>query len=94
MLALAWVLAVIGAVMAYIISLAGAMSTVPQLHWQDALVGVPVPVVAAALALWRLTHPDSPAEHRWVSATLCLGLGLFTLLFMAETYFNQPGGPR
>jgi len=96
MLAFAWICAVLGAIVAYVISLAGAMSTVPQLHWQDALVAVPLPVVAAALACWRLLHPLAPgaAQRPWVAATLALGLALFTLLFMAEGYFDQPGGPR
>jgi hypothetical protein len=97
MLALAWMLAILGAIVAYVISLAGAMSTVPQLHWQDALVAVPLPVVAAALAAWRLLHPipaNPPTAGRpWVSAALALGLALFTLFFMAESYFDQPGGP-
>ena len=97
MLALTWICAVLGAIVAYIISLAGAMSTVPQLHWQDALVAVPLPVVAAGLAGWRLLHPVFPtpatAQRPWISATLALGLAFFTLLFMAESYFDQPGGP-
>jgi hypothetical protein len=38
---LAWILAIIDATVAYIISLAGAMRTVPQLYWREALVGVP-----------------------------------------------------
>jgi len=96
MLALAWILALLGAIVAYVISLAGAMSTVPQLHWQDALVAVPLPVVAAVLAGWRLRHrvaPPSAAARPWISAAFALGLALLTLLFMAESYFDQPGGP-
>jgi hypothetical protein len=97
MLALAWICAVLGAIIAYIVSLAGAMSTVPQLHWQDALVAVPLPLVAAALAGWRLLHPilrtPASAPRPWISAALALGLAFFTLLFMAESYFDQPGGP-
>ena len=50
MLALAWIFALVGAAVAWVISLAGAMSTVPQLHWQDALYAIPLPVVAAGLA--------------------------------------------
>lgn len=96
MLALAWIFALLGAIVAYVISLAGAMSTVPQLHWQDALVAVPLPVAAAVLAGWRLQHraaPPSATARPWISAALALGLALLTLLFMAESYFDQPGGP-
>ena len=98
MLALAWLCAVFGAIVAYIISLAGAMKTVPELHWRDALVGLPLPMIAAALALWRLIHPvpppSAPLERRWISATLALGLAFLTLLLMAVSYFDQPDGPR
>jgi hypothetical protein len=40
MLPFAWICAVLGAILAYIVSLAGAMRTVPQLYWQEALVAV------------------------------------------------------
>jgi hypothetical protein len=95
MLALAWICAVLGVIVAWVVSLAGAMSTVPQLHWRDAMVGVPLPVVAAGLAGWRLLYPtnSSAARRPWIAASLALGLALFTLFFMAESYFDQPGGP-
>lgn len=98
MLAFAWICAVLGAILAYITSLAGAMRTVPQLYWREALVAVPLPVLAAALASWRLLHPvqpDSASTGRpWISATLALLLALLTLLLIATSYFDQPGGPR
>jgi hypothetical protein len=63
-----------GTAIAYIISLAGAMSSLPQLHWQDALVAVPLAVVGAALAGWRRLHPVRPAPANaprpWLSASL------------------------
>ena len=46
MLPLAWLLSILGAVVAFIVSLAGAMKTVPQLPWREAVVGVPLPVLA------------------------------------------------
>jgi uncharacterized membrane protein len=95
---LAWILAIVGAILAYIISLAGAMRTVPQLYWQEALVGVPLPVVAGALAAWCLFRPTrSPqaiTRRPWLSAGAPLVLAILTLLLMAVSYFEQPGGPR
>ena len=93
MLGLAWVLAVVGVMVAYIISLAGAMSTVPQLHWQDALLGVPLPVSAGALDAWCLVRPTRAQTKRpWLAAGLPLALACLALLFMAVSYFDQPGG--
>ncbi|HSB54448.1 MAG TPA: hypothetical protein VLD58_08830 [Gemmatimonadales bacterium] len=95
MLLLAWILAIAGAVVAFVVSLAGAMSSVPQLHWQDAIVAIPLPVLAGSLAAWRLARPGTPkpAARSGVAAVLPLGLAVLTLLFMAMTYFEQPGGP-
>jgi len=98
MLIFAWILAIVGAIMAYIISLAGAMRTVPQLYWHEALIGVPLPVVAGALAAWRLfwptRSPQAITERPWISAGAPLVLAIFTLLLMAVSYFEQPGGPK
>jgi hypothetical protein len=97
MLGLAWVLAVVGVIVAYIISLAGAMSTVPQLHWQDALLGIPLPVSAGALAAWCLVRPirrpQTASAPPWIAAGIPLALAFLALLFMAVSYFDQPGGP-
>ena len=95
MIALAWILAVLGFAVAFVVSLAGAMSTVPQLAWRDALVAVPLPALAALLAAFRLARPPRDRQQRaWIAAGLPLGLAIFTLLFMAQSYFGQPGGPR
>ena len=95
---LAWILALVGVILAYIISLAGAMRTVPQLYWREALIGVPLPLVAGALAAWCLFRPARPSqaltERPWISAGVPLVLALLTLLLMAVSYFEQPGGPR
>lgn len=96
MLALAWILAIAGLIMTCIISLAGAMSAVPQLHWQDALFGVPLPVVAGALAAWCLVRPARPPQvatkRPWIAAGVPLALAFLALLLMAVSYFEQPGG--
>jgi hypothetical protein len=94
MLVLAWVLALAGAVVAYVVSLAGAMRTVPRLSWREALVGVPLPMVAGLIAivcLVRVQRPSVPMGT--LSASLALGVAALTLAFMALTYFGQPGGP-
>jgi len=98
MLAFAWICAVLGAILAYIVSLAGAMRTVPRLYWREALVAVPLPVLAAVLAGWRLLHPlpssAASTQRPWIPASLALGLALLTLLLIATSYFDQPGGPQ
>ncbi len=98
MLGFAWICAVLGAIVAYVVSLAGAMRTVPRLYWREALVAVPLPLLATALAVWRLSHPLSSSasgtERPWISATLALGLALLTLLLIVTSYFDQPGGPQ
>jgi hypothetical protein len=97
MLALAWILAIVGVIVAYIISLAGAMSTVPQLHWQDAVVGIPLPLSAGVLAAWCLVRPIRRAQaastRPWIAAGVPFVLAVLALLFMAVSYFDQPGGP-
>ena len=95
MLALAWVLAIAGAIVAYVVSLAGAMKTVPQLPWREAIVALPLPLVAGALAAWCLFRPVRPsgAEPPWIGASIALALAALTLLFMYVSYFDQPNGP-
>ena len=91
-----WIVAIGGAVVAYVVSLAGAMKTVPSLSWREAIVGVPLPVVAGALAAWCLLGPTEPAEREppWIAASGALLVAAFTLLFLSVSYFDQPGGPR
>ncbi len=94
MLALSWLLAVAGVLVAYVISLAGAMRTVPELHWQEALVGIPLPIVAAVIAGRILSSaPAHAALRRRLSADAALGLAGLGLLLIAVSYFDQPGGP-
>ncbi|MDX2168426.1 MAG: hypothetical protein SF182_15230 [Deltaproteobacteria bacterium] len=93
MLILAWLLAIAGALVAFVVSLAGAMKTVPRLHWQEAIVAVPLPVLAAALALWCLLRPPPERAAPVLGASLALLIAFVTLLVMLMTYVEQPSGP-
>jgi Mg/Co/Ni transporter MgtE len=97
MVALTWILAIAGMIVAWIVSLAGAMKTVPRLPWREALVGVPLPVVAAALATWRVVQLADSSQatslRSWIAVGIPLGLAMLALLLMAVSYFEQPGGP-
>jgi hypothetical protein len=95
MLILAWLAALAGAAVAFVVSLAGAMKTVPRLHWQEAIVGVPLPLLAAALALACLLRAPPPPRTQppFIAASLALLFAALTLLFLAATYLDQPGGP-
>ena len=95
MIIIAWILALVGAIVAFIVSLAGAMKTVPQLNWQEAIVGIPLPLVAAAIAAWCLMRTPAEGRNRpLVSAGIPLVVAFLSLLLMAVSYFDQPGGPR
>jgi len=93
MVALAWIVAIAGAGVAYVISLAGAMKTVPSLSWREAIVGVPLPLVAGALAAWCLLRPMRSAQREppWIAASGALLVAAFTLLLLYISYFDQPG---
>ena len=95
MLVLAWICAAVGAIVAYVVSLAGAMKTVPSLDWHDALVGVPLPALGVLLAAYCLARrPESPGDKPWLAAGIPLALSCLALLIVAVSYFDQPGGPR
>lgn len=93
MIGLAWLLSVAGIVWAYIISLAGAMRTVPRLYAREALQGVPLPLVAGALAGWCLLRRPTAGERPWIAAGIPLALAVLALLIIAVSYFDQPSGP-
>jgi len=97
MLALAWVFAIVGLVTTWIVGLAGAMKTVPRLEWREAIVAVPLPLLAIGLAVWCLSRPippDGPRTDRpWIAAGIPLAVALLALLILAVSYLDQPGGP-
>lgn len=95
MVILAWLLALAGAIVAFVVSLAGAMKTVPRLPWQEAIVAVPLPLLAAVLSLWCLLRPPLAPRTQppFLAASLALLLAAVTLLFVVATYLGQPAGP-
>ena len=97
MLALAWLFAIVGLVATWVVGLAGAMKTVPRLEWREAIVGLPLPLLAIGLAAWCLYRPIRPGDPRterpWIAAGIPLALALLALLILAVSYFDQPAGP-
>jgi len=94
---LSWLLALAGAAVAFIVGLAGAMKTVPSLSFREAIVGVPLPALAVALAAWRLfgrPRPAATGRRPLIAAGLPLLLALLTFFYLAVSYLDQPGGPR
>ena len=95
MLALAWLFAIVGLVASWVVGLAGAMKTVPRLEWREAIVGLPLPLLAGGLAVWCLCRPIRPSGPRtdrpWIAAGIPLALALLALLILAVSYFDQPG---
>lgn len=87
----AWILSIIGFVVAFIIALAGAMRSVPRLSLTEAAVGVPVPLIAAAVAAYALVGATRNKKTvRAVLAIIPLGLSLLTLLFIFATWLARP----
>jgi hypothetical protein len=94
---LSWIAALAGLLVGFVVSLVGAMKAVPVLHWQEALVAVPLPVLAIVLAGSRFSSVPTasfPSRPRWLAAGVPILLGVLTLLHVANSYFDQPGGPR
>ena len=97
MIAFAWLLSIAAVVWAYIVSLAGAMRTVPRLYWGEAMTAVPLPLVAGTLAAWCMLRPIHPpqteADRPFIAAGIPLLLAVLALLIVAVSYLDQPGGP-
>ena len=89
---LSWLMAVTGVVWAWIISLAGAMKTVPSMSFGAALMTLPIPLAALALAATVAADARRGAVPR---ATLWLIGPVFALVALAvfigvASYFGQP----
>ncbi len=96
MIVLAWFAALAGLVVGFTATLVGAMKSIPVMHWQEALIAVPLPVLAIVLASLRFFSVPTfsqPQRPRWLAAGLPILFGVLTLLFVAASYFNPPVGP-
>lgn len=97
MIVLSWIAALAGLMVGFVVSLIGAMKAVPVLYWQEALIAAPLPVLAIILASLRFrTVPNAsePSRPRWLAAGIPILISVLTLLYVAGTYIDQPGGPR
>ena len=90
---LAWLAALAGAALAFIVSFASGMKTVPSMSIGEMLVGVPLPVVALAVAV-----PGIVACMRAQRVGRAIGafgvpaaLALLGLLVAVGSYIGQPG---
>lgn len=88
---LAWLFAVAGVAVAFVVSLAGAMKSVPRLDLLEALPAVPLPLLAIVLAVLRLRALQAGRAGSQVAALIPLGIAALTLLFVMATYLGQPG---
>jgi hypothetical protein len=93
---LSWILAIVGFVVGYIVTLAGAMKTVPSLSWKEALFGLPLSLIAAIMAGLKLFGPlpEGVTSRPWLAFGIPLAIAILSLLQVIGTYLSQPGGPR
>lgn len=97
MIVLSWIAALAGLLVGFVVSLIGAMKAVPVLYWQEALIAAPLPLLAIVLAGLRFSSvptASEPSRPRWLAAGTPVLIGVFTLLYVAGSYFDQPGGPQ
>ena len=89
---LAWLVAVLGFALAYLIALAAAMKTVPELTLGGLLAGLPLPLLGLLLAAYAAR--EYARAKKWlkffllaVPPLLIAALGLVVIL---GNYFFQP----
>lgn len=91
-IALAWTVALGGVVWAWIISLAGAMKTVPSMSFGAFAWTLPAPLLAMAIA-WTVVadarRGAAPPRSLWAVAPV-FGIAAFALLIGCASYFFQP----
>lgn len=91
LLILAWVFAVLGAGMSFVVSLAGGMKAIPYLSLGEAALAFPLPLAAIACAVaaymlgMRLETP--PSLWRIVPPVI---ISLLSLAFVILVYLDQP----
>jgi hypothetical protein len=89
---LVWILAVVGALWAIMVCLAGGMKTVPEMSIGEALMAVPLPLVALGLAGWRLYQlvQVKAGTGAIIGNALPALLSVVTLLGVLACYLGQP----
>lgn len=91
-IALAWTVALGGVVWAWILSLAGAMKTVPSMSFGAFVWTLPAPLLALAIG-WTVVadarRGAAPRSSLWMVAPV-LGIAAFGLLIGCVSYFFQP----
>lgn len=92
MMILVWILAVVGALWGMIVCLAGGMKTVPALSISEALMAVPLPLIALGLAGWRLYQVVQAKGETgaMIGNALPALLSALTLLGVLACYLGQP----
>ena len=91
LLFLTWVLAVLGAGMSFVVSLAGGMKAIPSLSLGEAALAFPLPLAAIVCAVaaymlgMRLETP--PSLWRIVPPVI---ISLLSLAFIILVYLTQP----
>ena len=89
---LSWLLAIVGVVWAWILSLASAMKTVPSMSIGAALMTLPIPLAALALAatvVADVRRGTAPRPTLWVIVP-AFALVALALLIGLGSYFGQP----
>jgi hypothetical protein len=89
---LSWLMAIAGVVWAWIISLASAMKTVPSMSLGAALMTLPIPLLAAALAATvaaDVRRGAAPRTTLWLIGPV-FALVALAVLIGVGSYFGQP----
>jgi hypothetical protein len=87
-----WLLAIAGFAVAFVVTLAGAMKSVPRLTAGEALVGLPLPILALAVSIFALVGAMRAKKTlQAVLAVIPAGIALVTLFIVAASYLMQPG---
>lgn len=89
----AWITSILGFAIAFVLSLAGAMKTVPMLSAGEALAGVPVALLGLLLSLNVVyRHMQARRHARMILlGGIPLAIAALALFIVYAGYFHQPG---
>lgn len=88
-----WIVSILGFCIAFVVSLAGAMKSVPRLSVGEALAGVPVALLGLILSLVVARRYLLARQHArlFFLAGIPLAISALALFIVAGSYFYQPG---